>query len=59
MSARCVLAEYLRAGRPGRMPLRSCCVAALVAGGRGCPSRPAGRPTVEERVAVADQPVAS
>ncbi|WP_250029184.1 hypothetical protein [Paractinoplanes maris] len=52
MSADCALAEFLRPGRPGRVPLRSCCVAALLAGNRNCPRRP--RPPVEaERVAAA------
>lgn len=53
MSPGCVLAEFLRPGRPRRVPLRACCVAALLAGGRGCPLAPIERAPVE-RVPVAE-----
>ncbi|MCY1137401.1 hypothetical protein OWR29_05265 [Actinoplanes sp. Pm04-4] len=46
MSAGCALTEFLRVGRPGRVPLRACCVAALLADGRGCPSWPVGRASI-------------
>ncbi|MCM4079375.1 hypothetical protein [Paractinoplanes hotanensis] len=59
MSATCALVEFLRAGRPGQVPLRACCVAALLVGGRGggrgCPPLPAD----DERVPVAEQAGAS
>jgi hypothetical protein len=49
MSAGCALTDFLRVGRPGRVPLRACCVAALLADGRGCPSWPVGRASIGDR----------
>ncbi|MBM2618010.1 hypothetical protein JIG36_20845 [Actinoplanes sp. LDG1-06] len=44
MSAGCELDEFLRAGQPGRVPLRSCCIAVLLAvKGERCQSLPVER----------------